>query len=95
MSGDVLLIFLDHKWLLVTKTSDVTTDSIYSLFQDHTTREKRRWDTNPAFGFLHIPPGVFCPVKEMKPRHAVLIATKWEANRQPVHPRTSAQPVRG
>lgn len=75
--------------------SDVTTDSIYSLFQDRTTRERCHWDTNPAFGFLHIPPAVFSPVKEMKPSHAVLIATQWEAKRQPIHPRTSAQPARG
>lgn len=37
--------------------SDVTMGSVSSLFQGHTSRERRHWDSNPEFGFLYIPTG--------------------------------------
>lgn len=46
--------------------SNVTMSSSYSVFQGHTSRERRRWDSNPEFGFLYMPTGMSCKVKELK-----------------------------
>lgn len=73
--------------------SDVTMGSVSSLPSKVT--HPGKGDTGIltlSFGFCTSPLGMFYNVKEMKPRHAFLFATQWEAKRQPIHPRNSAHP---
>lgn len=77
ISGNVLLVFLDQKWLLVTKTSEGTIGyrvSSAPFKQGHTSAKRRNWDSNPEFGFPYIPTGMFYKVQEMQCRCAFLIA---------------------